>query len=361
MSSAWNLGVGSADSSVGSGSAGSGSASGAAAPGSAALGSQLGGSGGFRPNRGTTAAAAARTDEPQQSTVLGPRAQSHVDGSGGDYAASSSAPPLLASPKPSSSSPSASPSVRSPAGGRQQQQQGASPTDSSSAGGGGSALPAAASASAFAEPYAPASSLPHTPLSLELERRVRERLQSTAGPEVASSVVVRMVSSLKKSIRVPPEVRAVFTAKPPDAAGLVAMLASSDALSSTASESVAAHAHTGGSTTGPCSSPPRAGEGADAAVTALPEAYAEEYNYRQRVILLWQRLDGVDVCLFALYVQEYGADCPPPNARKIYIAYLDSVRYLRPLTARTAIYHELLVSYLSNARQRGYASAYIWA
>ena len=29
--------------------------------------------------------------------------------------------------------------------------------------------------------------------------------------------------------------------------------------------------------------------------------------------MLFQQQDGVDVCLYCIYVQEYGEDCPSPN------------------------------------------------
>ncbi len=32
-----------------------------------------------------------------------------------------------------------------------------------------------------------------------------------------------------------------------------------------------------------------------------------------QVIVLFQQQDGVDVCLYCIYVQEYGEDCPSPN------------------------------------------------
>lgn len=34
-----------------------------------------------------------------------------------------------------------------------------------------------------------------------------------------------------------------------------------------------------------------------------------------QVILLFQNVDGVDLCLYCVYVQEYGDDVPPPNRK----------------------------------------------
>mmetsp|Transcript_10089 Transcript_10089/g.22117 ORF Transcript_10089/g.22117 Transcript_10089/m.22117 type:complete len:1723 (-) Transcript_10089:284-5452(-) len=89
--------------------------------------------------------------------------------------------------------------------------------------------------------------------------------------------------------------------------------------------------------------------------------YPEEFGYRCKCIVVFQNLDGVDVILFGLYVYEHGPENPSPNARTVYVSYLDSVHYMRPRQMRTFIYHEILISYLDYVRRRGYKSAHIWA
>ncbi|KAI8102200.1 hypothetical protein M9435_005806 [Picochlorum sp. BPE23] len=96
----------------------------------------------------------------------------------------------------------------------------------------------------------------------------------------------------------------------------------------------------------------------------------DAYMYKQKVILLFQRVEGVDMCLFCMYVQEYGDDCPAPNNRTVYLSYLDSVKYFQPegtqamglgIALRTLAYHELLMGYLQDVKERGFCAMYIWA
>ena len=89
-------------------------------------------------------------------------------------------------------------------------------------------------------------------------------------------------------------------------------------------------------------------------------------EYRSRCLALFQKQDGLDVCIFCMYVQEYGSDgddsaLAANQHRRVYIAYLDSVEYFRPRSCRTQIYQEVLVAYLATARKRGFEIAHIWA
>lgn len=93
--------------------------------------------------------------------------------------------------------------------------------------------------------------------------------------------------------------------------------------------------------------------------TTIP---VKEFPYRSKCVLAFQHVDGHEVCFFAMYLQEYGSDCPEPNTNRVYISYLDSVRYFvsQPEGQRTTVYHSLLVNYLAYARELGYTHAHIW-
>jgi E1A/CREB-binding protein len=89
---------------------------------------------------------------------------------------------------------------------------------------------------------------------------------------------------------------------------------------------------------------------------ALDDPYPKEFPYKSKALLAFQKREGLDVCLFALYVQEYGSDCPEPNKNRVYISYLDSVRYFeaQPEGHRSTMYHAILVAYLQWARMLGF-------
>ena len=86
------------------------------------------------------------------------------------------------------------------------------------------------------------------------------------------------------------------------------------------------------------------------------------FPYRSKCVLAFQHVDGHEVCFFAMYVQEYGSDCPEPNTNRVYISYLDSVRYFvsSPEGQRTTVYHSMLINYLAYARELGFTHAHIW-
>ena len=151
-----------------------------------------------------------------------------------------------------------------------------------------------------------ASELPRTKLSDFLEAMVSSRLASMGFEDTIDSICVRMVSNVDQYMEVP-------------------------------------HVIT------------------ENMMTANGKKVPLYLPYRQKCILLFQNIDGVDVCLFCLYAQEFNDSCPEPNRSKVYIAYLDSVEYFRPMEARTMVYHEIMVGYLQWVQARGFEQGHIWS
>jgi len=92
------------------------------------------------------------------------------------------------------------------------------------------------------------------------------------------------------------------------------------------------------------------------------EAYPSEFPYRSRGLLAFQRVEGYDIAFFMVYAQEYDARCPQPNTRRVYISYVDSVRFFRsnPDGHRSTVYRALLCAYLSSCRSRGFEHVHLW-
>lgn len=151
-----------------------------------------------------------------------------------------------------------------------------------------------------------AKDLPRTKLSDFLEGMVIDRLKATGFGDITSTITIRMVSNTGKHFEVPDVIHKNLQ-------------------------------------------------------TEDSNKVPQYMNYQQKCILLFQNIDGVDVCLFCLYVQEFDENCPPPNKSLVYIAYLDSVDYFRPLEARTTVYHEIIIAYLKWAQARGFKQGHIWS
>lgn len=169
-----------------------------------------------------------------------------------------------------------------------------------------------------------AEAMPETEVSAFIQAKVQEQMVSADCPNAERTVVVRVISDCDRFFKVPEVVRKHFR-----------MAAASD------------------------SQPEGSG-------SLVPP---EEVSYRSKAISLFQKIDGIDVCIFCMYVQEHDGAYVCESAsgpyqqeeKRVYIAYLDSVEHFRPRPRRTDVYHEILVAYLAIARKQGYETAHIWA
>ena len=91
------------------------------------------------------------------------------------------------------------------------------------------------------------------------------------------------------------------------------------------------------------------------------DGYPTDFPVHTKCIGLFQTIHGIDVLLFAMYVYEYGQECPAPNRRRVYISYLDSVKYFEPKRYRSIAYQSILVEYLRFVKKRGFHTAHIWS
>ena len=162
--------------------------------------------------------------------------------------------------------------------------------------------------------------LPENAISQFIEEKVRQKMFSSDCPNAEKTIIVRMISDCERYFKVPEVIRKHFRLQTlGNKAGI---------------------------------SPPL------------------KVMYRSKAIALFQKFDGLDVCIFCMYVHEYDGNDEFDNERdkllvvqekRVYIAYLDSVEHFRPRTLRTAVYQEVLTAYLATARLRGYEAAHIWA
>ncbi|KAJ1632575.1 histone acetylation protein-domain-containing protein [Pavlovales sp. CCMP2436] len=95
------------------------------------------------------------------------------------------------------------------------------------------------------------------------------------------------------------------------------------------------------------------------------EAYPRRFPHTLNAIMCVQEGRHTDVAIFMMYAQEYGAGCEQPNTNRVYVSYVDSVRYLKlrgdaQPGMRTAVYHALLLRYVHNCRERGFEHVHIW-
>mmetsp|Transcript_10345 Transcript_10345/g.18839 ORF Transcript_10345/g.18839 Transcript_10345/m.18839 type:complete len:1409 (-) Transcript_10345:498-4724(-) len=198
-----------------------------------------------------------------------------------------------------------------------------------------------------------AESLPQCDVSRFMEKKVRDRMVlENCPPNAEKTVIVRIISDCKKYFSVPDIVRKHFRMETNDQD----QRDSSDVrVDSHEDQQSKIRVKPGRSSV------------LENGVVPPPTAV----RYTSKAMALFQKNDGVDVCIFCMYVQEYDGNDDwndfddlksiVRQKKRVYIAYLDSVEHFRPRPCRTQVYHEMLVSYLATARARGFETAHIWA
>mmetsp|Transcript_8175 Transcript_8175/g.20591 ORF Transcript_8175/g.20591 Transcript_8175/m.20591 type:complete len:1338 (-) Transcript_8175:215-4228(-) len=163
-----------------------------------------------------------------------------------------------------------------------------------------------------------ADRLPECPISKFIQEKTRSVIAQVA-PNAEKTVTVRIISDCDRQFDVPEAIRRYFRME-------------------TSAED----------DDGECVRPPSSVE------------------YRQKAITMFQKIDGIDVCIFCMFVQEYAdqQDLISKGVladKRVYIAYIDSLSHFRPREVRTEVFHEILISYLATARERGFERANIWS
>ncbi|GAB9470170.1 Histone acetyltransferase [Globisporangium polare] len=91
-------------------------------------------------------------------------------------------------------------------------------------------------------------------------------------------------------------------------------------------------------------------------------SYPQAIEFSSKAIFVFQKINGIEVCIFSMYVQEYDRNSTlAANRNRTYIAYIDSLVYMRPRHVRTSLFHETLIAYLAFCKGKGFHHAHIWA
>ena len=72
------------------------------------------------------------------------------------------------------------------------------------------------------------------------------------------------------------------------------------------------------------------------------DAYSSKIEYESRVFALFEKIDGVDVLIYVLYISEFGEDACEPNRNTAYISYLDSLTTCDPDFCARNLSHDLV-------------------
>jgi len=91
------------------------------------------------------------------------------------------------------------------------------------------------------------------------------------------------------------------------------------------------------------------------------KGFPSSFPCRSKCIALFQKIGGVDVIIFAMFVHEYDQSCPAPNRRRVYLSHFDSINLFTPRCYQNTVNDALVVEYLRYVKERGFHTAHVWS
>jgi len=83
--------------------------------------------------------------------------------------------------------------------------------------------------------------------------------------------------------------------------------------------------------------------------------------YTEKTIMAFQSIGGAEVSFMGFIVQEYGSHCSDQNSRRVYLSFLDTVKYMQPAQYQTEVYHQIIIEYLKFVKSLGYQIFHLYS
>ena len=92
-------------------------------------------------------------------------------------------------------------------------------------------------------------------------------------------------------------------------------------------------------------------------IPQIPKAFP----LKRKCLALFCKIEGVDVLVFCVFVDEYDQTGPKQNSGRIFLTFLESIPFLKERSYRMTIYSTFLIEYFRYMKEIGFRSIHIWA